>query len=543
MDFIRRVLDRVRRAKRVEAEFASDNLDISQREHLLKEIRIAANLEKNITLVREAFGHSQDLEVHRFEAGSEKVPAAALFIDGMVSTADVTALLRNVQADLLLTGVEPAGRGAIYETVRRRLITVAEINEETGLEGLLVAVTRGDTVLFFDGTARALVCSTRGFVGRSPMEPDAETSIRGPRDGFVENIRTNTSLLRRRLHTPNLWIENIEVGTLTRTPLALAYIKGLADENVVGEVRSRLQGIQLDGVLESGYLEDFLQDNPWTPFPLVLRTERPDRTAGALLEGRVAVLTDGTPFALVVPTQFSMMIQGADDYYEQFPISTFLRALRYLAFLISLLLPGSYVAVINFHLELLPTVLILRIAASKEGVPFPILIEALFIEAMFEVLREAGVRLPRAIGPAISIVGALILGDAAIRSGLVSPPIVIVVALTAIASFTAPTFSLGIAARLTRFAFILLGGAFGLFGIQFGILLLLVHLCALRSFGVPYMYPFGPLVLADMRDNILRLPWWKQTGRPRLVGRREPGRQQPGPRPGRRSGPGGERKD
>ncbi len=535
---IRRLLQRLRK-KRLEAELAGDFLDLSQREQLVSEIRLGTGLEENLKLIKTALGNSQDLEEHRLLIGPTQMEAALVFIDGMVEGSDMIALLRNIQVDFLLTGIKPSDQNNPLHTITRRLIGVVPLKTVDSLEALIDGVTRGEAALLFEGVAQALLCDTRTAAMRPPVEPEAESSIRGPRDGFVENLRTNTYLLRRRIHSPNFWIEGLDVGRLTKTKVCLAYIKGLADEKIIGEVRSRLKGIQLDGVLESGYLEDYLQDVPWTPFPLVMRTERPDRVAGALLEGRIAIITDGTPFVLIVPTQFSMMLQGVDDYYETYFIGSFLRLLRFLSFLISMFLPGIYVAVINYHPELLPTTLFLRIAAAREGVPFPVVVEAFLMEGLFEVLREAGVRLPRAIGSAISIVGALVLGDAAIRAGLVSPPMVVIVAMTAIASFTAPTFSLAIAARLIRFLFIILGAVFGLFGVQFGLLLLLLHLCSLRSFGLPYMYPFGPLVLADMRDNIMRLFWWLQNKRPKLVAYREPGRQQPGGRPDRRRGPRG----
>ncbi|MEW6230306.1 MAG: spore germination protein, partial [Bacillota bacterium] len=287
----------------------------------------------------------------------------------------------------------------------------------------------------------------------------------------------------------------------------------------------------IDGVLESGYLEEYIEDTSFTLFPLMERTERPDRVAASLLEGRLAVFTEGTPFVLILPTQLSTLLQAPDDYYERLPIGSFIRVVRFIAFTMSVILPGFYVAVVSFHQELLPTVLLMRVTAFREGVPFPVVVEVLMMEFLFEVLREAGVRLPRAIGPAVSIVGALILGDAAIRAGLVSPAVVITVALTAIASFSAPVFSLAIAARLLRFIFIVLGGAFGLFGIQFGLLIMLTHLSALRSFGRPYLAPFAPLIARDLKDTLARVWWWRMTTRPKLDAFREPERQDEGHEP------------
>lgn len=542
MDRFRRVLDRLRRGK-FEVELASDQLNLTQREELVGKIKLSSSVEKNIKLIQEALGGSMDLNLNRFNAGPEALPGAALYIDGMVNNRSIEELLRVVKIDLAKSGLKGTGRGALLETLKEKLITNVEVKEAADLEPLIVHISRGETALIFDGTARVLLCDTRGWASRAVAEPEAEVVIRGPRDGFVESLHVNTALLRRRIHSPQLWIQEAEVGRITRTRVGVAYIKGLADEKVVGEVRSRLEGIDIDGVLESGYLEEYLHDQPYTIFPLVFNTERPDRVAAALLEGRVAILTDGTPYVLVVPNNFISMIQAPDDYYELFAIGSLVRILRFFSFVISIFLPGVYVAVLNYHPELLPPMLFLRIAAVREGVPLPLAVEAFVMEGIFEVLREAGLRLPRMIGPAISIVGALILGDAAIRAGLISPAIVIIVAFTAIASFTVTVFSLGIAGRIARFMVILLGSIFGLLGVQFAAMVLLVHLCSLRSFGVPYLYPFAPLVLDDLKDSIVRMYWWRQAKRPRLIGYRDPVRQKSGPRPGRRLGSEGEHRE
>jgi spore germination protein KA len=363
------------------------------------------------------------------------------------------------------------------------------------------------------------------------MEPESETTIRGSRDGFVENLRVNTSLIRRRIRSPNLWIESMNIGSLTKTEVAYAYMKGLVGEEILEELRSRLERIDIDSVFESGVIEEFIEDQPYSFFPTVFRTERPDIIAAGIVEGRVAIFTSGTPFVLMVPADFPMFLHAPDDYNEIFPIGTFLRILRFGAFVLSIFLPGLYVSVINFHPELIPTSLLLTIQRTREGVPFPVIAEILIMEFAFEFLREAGLRLPKAIGPAISIVGALILGEAAIRAGIVSPGVVIIVAFTAITSFSAPTFSIAISARILRFLMTILGGAFGLLGIQLGLLVLLINMVSLRSFGYPYMAPFGPFIWQDMKDNIIRAFWWQHDLRPRLLGFREPRRQRPGQKP------------
>lgn len=508
------------------------NLDISQREAQAQGEKFVSGLEANLKKLRQYSGPSFDVVVRRFKAG-DRVPAALIRLDGLTDSKTVEEILRTLMVDSRLIK-EPERAGRIAVSALEELLTAPQVVEAEDLAALFKGMAAGSAALLFDGTAKALLCDAKGFDTRAIIEPSAEISIRGSREGFVENLRTNTSMIRRRIRIPHLWFEQLLIGDLTRTEVAFAYIKGLAAEKMLREVRDRLSRIKIDGILESGYLEDFISDTPWSIFPLVMRTERPDLVAAALLEGRVAIFTDGTPHVLVIPSPMSLLLHAPDDYYEKPSAGTFIRLLRFSAMLLSLLLPGVYVAVINFHPELLPTALLLRVTAAREGVPFPVIFEVLLMEILFEILREAGIRLPAAIGPAISIVGALILGDAAIRAGLVSPAVVIIVALTAIASFTTPVFSLAIALRILRFIFTIAGAVMGLFGLQFILFVTVTHLCALRSFGIPYMAPLGPFVWSDMKDTIIRTFWWKTQTRPTLLGQREPRRAESGhpPLPG-----------
>ncbi|MFY9370657.1 MAG: spore germination protein [bacterium] len=509
-----------------------DNLDISQREARLQELALTTDLEENIQTITGLYGNSSDLVVRTFQLGSARLPGVLLCFDGMFNKDSVEDILRALEMGSRKLPEKMPRSQELLAAIKERLLPTNMVREAGTVEEICQEIGSGQAALLFAGLDKALLCETRGPETRAITEPASETTIRGPRDGFVESLTINMSLIRRRVRTPNLWSEAFTLGSLTRTRLLLVYIKGLASEEMLAEVRSRLARIKVDGVLESGLVEEYIQDIPVTIFPLVFRTERPDRVISCLLEGKAAILTDGTPFALVVPTQFIKLLEAPDDYYEGALIGSLTRWLRYFSYLSSVLLPGMYVAVVNFHQELIPTTLLLRITASREGLPFPVVVEALMMEFAFEVLREAGIRLPRAIGPAISIVGALILGEAAIRAGIVSPVMIIVVALTAIASFTVPVFSIGISARILRFLFIGLGGAFGLFGIQTGIILALIHLCSLRSFGIPYFSPIGPLILQDWKDTYIRMPWWGMTTRPKLLGFREPRRARPGQRPG-----------
>jgi len=509
-----------------------DYRDISQREEDYKKEKLSTNLEETLDQINSVAGSSFDLSINRYLAGPEEVPCAVVFFDGLVDSSLTEELSRIVKIDTFKTGVAGLKKNEIYHTVKDRLIS-GEYQETDALEDLFAEISKGSTALIFDGTPRAVLVETPGWITRAMMEPDAEKSIRASREGFVENIKTNTSIIRRRIRSPNLWIENLQVGSLSRTEVAFAYIKGLAGEEMLEELRSRLERINIDAIQESGQLEEFIKDSPLSPFPTVLRTERPDRAVAAILEGRVVLFTNHTPFVLILPGDFNLYLQAPDDYNEIWPIGSFIRLIRFLSFLSSIFLPGLYVAVLTFHRELLPTPLLLTIQATREGIPFPVVGEMVIMDMVFEVLREAGLRLPTAIGPAISIVGALILGDAAIRAGLVSPGVVIIVAFTAVASFSNPAFNLAITGRMLRFFLTFLGAGFGFLGIQFGFLVLLVHMVSLRSFGHPMFAPFGPFVWQDMKDNIIRILTPMMVRRPKLLGYREPVRQRPGqwPRP------------
>ncbi len=522
------------KAKNEAAELANDRLDISQREAIERRLPLERSLEDNLDAIRTVVGPSKDLMIRQLKVGQGQIGTAVLHLEGLSDSSLVENIIRTLGLGTFQTPVGSASKRDIFDEFKQRLLQSSEGREVNTLDEVWDGLVNGNSAVIFDGTPKALICATQGFKTRAIEEPSAETVIRGPREGFIESISTNIALLRRRIKSPNLWVESFILGHLTRTDVAIAYIKGLASEELVQEVRQRVSRIQIDGIIESGDIENFIEDNPFAVSPLVFRTERVDRAVSMLLEGRVCIVTDGTPFVLVVPMSLPMLLQAPDDYYEKLPIGAFLRVLRHVAFTSSILLPGTYVAVLEFHQELLPTQLLLRITAAKEGVPFPVVSEVFMMELLFELLREAGIRLPRAIGPAVTIVGALVLGEAAIRAGLVSAPVVIIVALTAIASFTVPTFSFGIAARLTRFIFIILGGTFGLFGVQFGILVLVLLLASLRSFGYPFLSPMAPLVVRDLKDLYCRAWRWYMDTRPLLEGAREPVRQAKGqmPRPG-----------
>lgn len=477
-------------------------------------------LDRNIQEMKNRLGNSKDFVVRLLTIGQHhSLQIAVTYMDGLT---DKDAPFRLMESLLAHAGGEIQS-----EMLQELVITVGDKREETDLQQVLQAVLSGDIVLLIDGSNQALVINTKGWEHRSVSEPKTQTVIRGPHEGFTEDIQTNITLVRRRIKNENVWMESRKVGRITKTDVALMYVNGLVQKNVLREIRQRLDQIDIDGILESNYIEEFIQDRTSTVFPTVNNSERPDSVAAALLEGRIAIFIDGTPYVLIVPAVFTEFLQSPEDYYHRSDFGL-LRSLRYLAVFISVLAPAVYIGVTTFHQEMMPPVLLVSIAAQREGVPFPSLVEALIMETVFELLREASVRMPRAVGTAISIVGALVLGEAAVTAGLVSAGMVIVVAITAIAGFIFPSFEIGISFRVLRFGFMLLAGIFGFFGLTIGIIALTLHMCQLTSFGVPYMSPIAPFHLSDQKDTIVRVPWWQMYTRPDIFSLRNKRRQSGG---------------
>lgn len=401
--------------------------------------------------------------------------------------------------------------------IKDEVSSMGSVKQSENWEDILASLMSGNTIIFVDGIDQAIIANTAGGEKRSIEEPITQVSIRGARDGFIESIRTNTAMVRKRIQNPDLWLETFKIGRTTKTDVAIMYIKGIAKDEIVEEVRRRLKRINIDSILETGYIEQLIEDQTWTPFPTVYHAERPDVVAGNLLEGRVAIFVDGTPFVLLVPAVFIQFFQAVDDYYARFDISSALRFLRVLVFLLSIIVPAFYIAITTFHQEMIPTQLLIVLAAQREAVPFPVFVEAFLMEVAFEILREAGIRLPRPVGQTVSIVGALVIGQAAVQAGIVSPAIIIIVSITAIASFATPSYSIAISARLIRFIFMITASSFGFYGIFLGMVILAAHLCSLRSFGIPYLEPLAPFVPKNAGDTLVRLPLWSLKERPRLI--------------------------
>jgi spore germination protein KA len=509
------------------------------RPHMHEGGGLSQSLGANLKALKEVLGTSFDVTFRPFVLAGVELGAALVYLDGMVATDAINDYLlrpliqRGVQMQdaLQKTGYDPLpteAAGATHPLLRQiqgMLVLNASLNERTLFTQVVDDILAGLTVLLVDTVPAVLSIPQLGYEQRSVAEPPTEALVRGPRDGFIESLRVNVTLLRRKLRDPNLRIELLRVGRRTNTEVAICFIQDVANPHLVTEIRTRIKGIDIDGVLETGYLEQIIEDHHFSPFPQIQNTERADRAVANLLEGRVIVLVDGTPFCLILPSVFNQFYQAPEDYYERFLIATLVRGIRVIALFFSVSFTSLYVALISFHSEMLPTEFAVAVAGGRAGVPFPSVAEAFFMELTMEILREAALRLPKAIGPTVSIVGALVIGEAAVRAGIVSPLMVIVVALTSIGSFAVPSYSAAIALRIVKFPIIMAAGTFGLYGVMLAVIGMVVHLAALKSVGVPYLSPFAPFRPADFKDTVLRLPLWSMTKRPAWLRTRDSTRQ------------------
>ncbi|WNS41163.1 spore germination protein [Paenibacillus sp. MMS20-IR301] len=474
------------------------------------------SLENNLQEIKRRTGNSSDIVIRTFtNEPLNPLSLAFIYVDGLVNADSVNQTVLQPLMESVPLKSQELPPAAAYALIKDQMLPVGGVSEGKTLEALLPLLFEGYTLILFDGIQTALAADTSGWEKRSINEPTSQGVIRGPKEGFTESLRTGTSMLRRRLKTTDLRIEEYKIGQRTQTGIALVYLAGIASEQVLAEIRRRLDAINTDSILESNYIEEFIQDGGLTPFPTIQNTERPDAMAGGILEGQVGIIIDGTPFALLAPSTFFNFFQSSEDYYQRYDISSFLRLIRYGAFFVSMLLPALYIAVTTFHQEMLPTTLLISLAAQREGVPLPALAEALLMELTFDVLREAGVRMPRTIGPAISIVGALVLGQAAVQAGLVSAAMVIVVSFTAISNFVIPSLAIANSIRLIRFVMMFIASTLGLFGIMSFLMVLLIHVAGLRSFGVPYLSPVAPMIPRYLKDVFIRVPLWTMNMRPK----------------------------
>ncbi len=455
-----------------------------------------------------------DLFIREFDINYRGKPVHAfiLFFDGMTDRSVINSHI--LEPLMVMSGLEMNEAGNLEDYIARQLLPHCQLKIEQGYRNVVDEINFGGCALFADGVGAAFSADVKGWEHRGIEKPNNEIVIRGPQEAFNELLRTNSAQIRKRLKDEDLIVEDVLVGTISKTPCSILYIKDIVNERLVDEVKRRLDNIKVDYMLDSGALEQLIEDSSLFPSPQILSTERPDYVSAMLANGRVAIIVSGSPNVLVVPTTAYELMHSAEDTYIRFPYANLLRFIRLMALFVALLLPGIYLAVTNYHQEMIPTDLLLAIEASREKVPFPSVVELILMELSFELIREAGIRVPGPIGPTLGIIGALILGQAAVAANIVSPILIIIVAVTGIGSFGIPNYSLGYSIRIMRFAFILLGAVAGFLGVTAGLFLLGLWSASLKSFGVPFMAPMGPKTSDKVRDVIFRAPEWKQEHRP-----------------------------
>lgn len=474
---------------------------------------IKKSLEENRKIVEKIYGLpvNKDIVLREFILGtSPPVKAFMLFIDGLTDRITQIKLLQDL---MILSKLSETETKKSAEHIIKALLPGSQTEVIDTFEKAIAAVNIGDTVFFFEGISSALVIETKGWEHRTVSSAVNEQTITGPKEAFVESLRSNTGLIRKIIRSEKLYTEFIHLGTRIKNEVAIMYISDLANPSLVKEVKRRISSIKNDMVIDIGVLEQYIEDKPFNLNPQTIMTEKPDRVAASLAQGRVAILLSGSPFALLVPVTFYSQMHTGEETYLRWQYGTFIRYVRVFSLCVALLLPGLYIAVVLYHQEMIPTELLLAIAENKEKVPFPTIVELLVMEFSFELIREAGLRIPGAIGSTIGIVGALILGQAAVEANIVSPILVILVAVTGLASFSIPNFQLSFAIRIYRFMYIILGSILGIFGITIGMFLQILLTVSLKSFGTPYTSPSGPRTFAG-GDLLHRLPIFKLRRRP-----------------------------
>lgn len=480
-----------------------------------KKRNISKNINDNYRSVQRAFNGTDDIKFREFTINSEtgkRRKAFIVFIDGLASG----KVINESIVGPLINGISGQTTFNISENnenpIDNSMISVGEVREVFTIEDAVLGSLDGDTALFADGMDSALIIGSKGYEKRSISNPEDEVNVRGPKDSFVENLRDNTAMIRRKVKNSNLVFETVRLGTQTKTPVSVAYIEGIAEKDLVEEVKRRLKGIDIDGILDAGYIAQLIDDAPFSVFETVGYTERPDVASAKLLEGRIVIVVDGSPFVLTLPYLFIEAFQTPSDYYSKPAYSVFIRLFRIFAFIVTIMAPAIYVAITTFHQEFLPTKLLITIAKAREGIPFSAFAEALVMLLIFEILKEAGLRLPKSIGQTISIVGALVMGDAAVSAGIASASLVITIAFAAVAGFVVSFLNDQV--FILRIFFLVVAGLFGGYGIVFGFILLTIHMVSLKSFGRFYMTPFMPLISEDLKDGTVRAPLWLMRTRP-----------------------------
>lgn len=474
--------------------------------------KVSANLRENEKYLRSRLENCSDILIRPMRLGDKhKVDCLMVYIEVAVSN----MMLDDSALGKMINHFWEISPEDIQEFVRHNSLGIADVKKLENLDESIDAMLAGNAVFFIDGYDKAMKISSKGYPSTGVMEAESEKVLRGSREGFSDSVKSNSALVRKRLRDTRLKVEEYKIGVRSHTLTQVLYMDDLVHEGLLEEVKERLEEFQIDGILDSGMLEQLTEDVWYSPFPQYQTTERPDRAVQEILKGKVVILCDNSPEALILPGNFSSFMESSEDWYHRFEMASFLRILRYLAVIMATVLPGLYLAVIRFHTQILPSALILSFAEAREGVPFSSVVELIFLELAFELIREAGVRVPGSLGNAIGIVGGLVIGQAAVEANLVSPIVVMIVALTALGSMTVPNEEFAAAFRLVKYGFLILGGYLGIYGIVLGVYLVIGHLAGLISFGIPYLVPFIKKEQKGSRgEGVLRVPLRKRVLRP-----------------------------
>lgn len=483
----------------------------SNKEVVSKNIKqpLCISLERNIAILKSIFIDDETINFRWItNAHNPSLKYCLVQNDGLVSSVIINENIIKplMVSDVLLNQAKP------IDVLIQQVISVNQVKKTNDWQEIIEAVTYGDTILFMEGEKEALLLNSKGFNVRSIEEPSGEKIISGPREGFCEALMVNLSLVKRRLRTNELKIKFQSLGVRTHTQVCICYIDSIVDKRILAELQKRLGKIKIDGVLDSNYITECISDFRWSPFRTTGYTERPDIVVANLLEGRIALFVDGSPVVLTIPYFFIENFQSNEDYYLSFYYTSFERILRICAFLLTITIPSFFILLIAYNHEILPTILLTNIARDSLDVPLPASVEAILMLIVFEILKEAGIRIPSGIGQALSIVGALVIGQAAVEARLVSAPMVVVIATTAITGLLVPKLSASIA--YIRIILLILSSTLGLIGFILGLAALLIHLLNLHSFGIPQMSPIEKLNYQQLKDIFIRGPWWKMINRP-----------------------------
>jgi len=506
----------LKRIKSIFTHRKNENRYENQNIEKLKKFKLGNDLDDNISQLLRFMGNCFDIKTRKLTLSKQNVKVAVVYIDNL---ADSNIVLEHIIKPLTINSsdAESNANNNLFEHIKNSVISAGTAEETESYDDIVLAVMSGNTFVCIEGYSKGIIINSKGYSGRSVTEPIMEPSVKGPKEGFVELLKDNLSIIRRRIRDPNLSLEKHIVGRRTKGEVVIAYMRGIVNPELVNEIRKRIQAVDIDDHVTTAKLLHFIVDHPKSIFPQVQTTERPDKVVSALLSGQIGIIIEGSPTVLITPVTLPMLLQSADDYHENTYIVSLIRFSRYVCLIISALFPSIYIAITSFHPGILPTTLALSIAGARAGVPFPAFLEAVAMEVTLEILEEAGKRLPKVIGQTVSIVGGLVIGQSAVQAKIVSPIMVIVIAFTAIASFTIPDYSLNLASRILRIPFMILATTLGAFGISIGVLYILGYLCSLENLGMSYMEPITPYRLRDWKDTIIRAPYSTFGKRPEFL--------------------------